>query len=1768
MSTIEKLFVQIFERKSYIIDQVKQQTHLFDQHLASKLLIDGIAPPPWFWNSARDSRTSDPSESNAEDLISGVLLSCPRPVVPFSFSHCSVYEKPVAEATNGELSNGLCEEVCVESRGFDGLDHAGCVSVGVSTLDHCNTLVADHRGEAEDTSITSPQDQRDTRTSDVNHEPALSLAKIQRSRSRQRALELRNSAKISKSQLKNDNNCSSYSGGSIAVPSFKDDQPEELNLVKPVDSSNNDCAVEDVKIVDSWSKEKESTVYSTKSSGRQQSSLNGGSSFNVVREHGSTLAGFVAPSVQLSNPGNQPLESPNHFQIGYNNHMVTEAKVGDNRSKEKGISIECRMVTRSRSSGQQTNCVSELFKLDGPSDSQKKNGSCSPTSQAQIANRNEIVKSADITEESRGVKAQVDESRSNKQATDGFSGRITRSKSSTQPSNTDYDLSKPLMFSSTQENLDVSEVNSKENLTMGNSIKGYVPSSTRPQAACMIQRIPEALDCNISAEIITESIISTSNRSQNGVGTQKSAERSSFIREDQEQCAANSTDSSDEENAVDDCVGKNTRTSITEGTSKLVNSQDLGCRVTRSRSAALNKHPDTKSVDSSEGVGPNNVSGVDVKDLPYTSTSQAANLEECATTAKDIDTDVSVEVHPVCSGSNLEGAGLVELEVLAPCPADCSMVVEPKQLNFDDVETSSVNGFSALSVRNDAKERLLKRSPLALSGSAGILAKGMSENYQEIVNFPVEEREGLSKEEEPQKVSSDACTEDRDTALVALNGHAVSVEKETPHVGKDIATDNLQQSGKNSKEKTSSRDHLLTVARESLPGSLLKEVSSSNITNANADKGMNLSFETETRTPMTAIPAELVSLNSRQEIISPVDGKLSKDADFPLVTKPGLFEIQEACADSVGELPCSVSKDETEGDPTQSTVNLGISQLCTAESSERSIHDVTHVGLSQSTQRQTIARPTAKTGSSASIEGSATQNKRKRSDSLDNLSTSPDPKENAVLPFNKDSEFRDLLSEEHSLKDVLESQDLQIPEDDVLQLVIGRSKVEGKYQSEEDNMQEGSESAFKFQVQVDDFSLKDTDRCENTLVAFMDEELEASLVSSVVRQAAGDCKGHLMEKTRMENPTNIIFDGVSRCTLVENEFSSHLEDKFGIQNAEALTYSEPLYSTGADETMPVLEGFIMQSDDEQPSIADEGISFDKLNLPNTSVERAGLLEQLCRSACLPTPASRSSTPYKLHKISNLYQSVPTGLLEGMDMKNKLPINDFIKLKGYDCLSEDFNCAFKGRSYSDCLPNSTIQSDWDIKKPCISPVRKVWDRIISKSGSEKRRSLNPELPCISEENESIDEVADAYGEGIVSEIVTNSAKREPLVEIIANLSASEAEPYVDRCSLDSVNTEFSFNGTHNRVKKNLGNGKCNKRRFNNKENDTLSLGPAALKGKTASLHNTFSKPKLSSRTSSRRGGPSITETEPKPSNIVSNVTSFIPLVQQKQAAAVVTGKRDIKVKALEAAEAAKRLTEKKENERKAKKEAMKLERARVEQENLRQLELQKKTKEEERKKKEADMAAKKRQREEEERKEKERKRLRIEETRKLQKENEQKLHALKKEKELKCQTMDDKGYETNESKNERRNHKKMEQRKGDENFQTISEAEPATTQASSSDDRETSIIHEDIGVSSDFAKNLKVNNLEKPTGAEHLVATTSQEQSYDISPYKCSDDEDEDDDEVPNTKFVPSWARKTSVALAVSSQDRVDPEAIFLPESFCSIAEVLLPRKYQLKIGGT
>ncbi|GAB2287791.1 hypothetical protein Dimus_022152, partial [Dionaea muscipula] len=41
---------------------------------------------------------------------------------------------------------------------------------------------------------------------------------------------------------------------------------------------------------------------------------------------------------------------------------------------------------------------------------------------------------------------------------------------------------------------------------------------------------------------------------------------------------------------------------------------------------------------------------------------------------------------------------------------------------------------------------------------------------------------------------------------------------------------------------------------------------------------------------------------------------------------------------------------------------------------------------------------------------------------------------------------------------------------------------------------------------------------------------------------------------------------------------------------------------------------------------------------------------------------------------------------------------------------------------------------------------------------------------------------------------------------------------------------------------------------------------------------------------------------------------------------------------------------------------------------------------------------------------------------------------------------------------------------------------------------------------------------------YSIAKATREQSYEISPYRCSDDEDEDEeeDDKENKKFIPTW----------------------------------------------
>ncbi|KAK9152385.1 hypothetical protein Syun_010694 [Stephania yunnanensis] len=620
-------------------------------------------------------------------------------------------------------------------------------------------------------------------------------------------------------------------------------------------------------------------------------------------------------------------------------------------------------------------------------------------------------------------------------------------------------------------------------------------------------------------------------------------------------------------------------------------------------------------------------------------------------------------------------------------------------------------------------------------------------------------------------------------------------------------------------------------------------------------------------------------------------------------------------------------------------------------------------------------------------------------------------------------------------------------------------------------------------------------------------------------------------------------------------------------------------SVGGDQYLPEFEGFSIDAsaDSVVPDIAGDGISWDKLDLPRNASERISFLEKLCRSATIITPLH--STNHKLHNSLNINRSVPK---ERIDFRDSVIFSneEIEQLKA----SYNFIDADTGHSARcDDISSSNVKSDSDARKPsCTPPVTKFCQKITSFSSgrsSEKQQSMNPELTCFridedtdtSEEDGSKYEVFDPLQKEDGSEQKINATIRSPLVDMTnkfnPSMPVSATEKINDRGSVEYINTELKFNEAHLQAEQKLRNGYGKVRRSNRgKENHNSLVGVNGLEKTTEVLNNRFSRSKVSGRISYKKGNPDSLAKGHKHTNIVSNVSSFIPLVQQKnQSAAVYAGKRDVKVKALEAAEAAKRLEEKKENDRKLKKEAAKLERARLEQEKLKQLELQQKKKEEEKKKKEAEIATRKRLREEDEKKEKERKRKCIEEARRLQKVQEEKLRAEKEEKEQQRRIAAEKEAKRKQQQIEERNHQKREKGNEQSNFQQKLRSNTGSSTIAAGVAGKEQELHEGLAAVEESHDKLS-NDFCKTNESEALTAEASGKQSYELSPYKDSDDEEEeeeeeedDDDELPNNKFVPSWASGKHLALELPFTQQREPSEIFTPARNCSIVEVFFPQ---------
>lgn len=581
-----------------------------------------------------------------------------------------------------------------------------------------------------------------------------------------------------------------------------------------------------------------------------------------------------------------------------------------------------------------------------------------------------------------------------------------------------------------------------------------------------------------------------------------------------------------------------------------------------------------------------------------------------------------------------------------------------------------------------------------------------------------------------------------------------------------------------------------------------------------------------------------------------------------------------------------------------------------------------------------------------------------------------------------------------------------------------------------------------------------------------------------------------LEKVVKNNPSNLDKreESMIKSKTQGRERSSHNVDGSSMfsEHHEDVVYN-------LDEDLPD-EGFAI---DIAPIIAD-GIITTDAKISSLSEERASLLEQLCKSGSVLTMES-CPLDDNIHKIPDVHQFSLADVLEQTN------------------LSCDSNWSDKDQ------PSTSKSVRTTEKFPSTPPIETLQQRKMRKSfASGEEHVSNPDYVCF-----RIDENSSVSQEETTSDHVINSNEvcRSPNITALADVTSKYQNIMPNT---DSVSRKYSERETFDSVKPK------SRLKADSKENINLEGKLSHVTNRTGSLQRVSS-----AKTTNRNIVKSSSEKWSKPNNIVSNISSFLPLVKEKQQTTThALGKRDIKVKALEAAEAAKRLEEKKQQEREMKKAAAKLERARLEQENIRQLEVKQKQKEELRKKKGADAEAKKRQIVVE-KTEKERKRRCTEETRRHQRANDRNIQ--------------DKNEDVKKRKRKEASKGVKKLTKSDNGMKaacTLSRDTTSVVSKAECDD----LTHVINSVNAHGAP----PQVKCPIQDRMSVTAENRELSYEISPFKDSDDEEGDDDYARRKKFVPSWARKESVNLNILANRHLNPTAVFSRKRSFDILQVLAP----------
>lgn len=1872
MSTVEDLFVEIFERKHKIIELVKQHTDRYSQHLATKCKIQGINPPPWLFNS---QQSSNPKELKKEQLIS---VNIPRPPTVHQVSaRCSLIKRPVVRVDNEDMSEGTFLEVHVSNKGL----HPEVGSANTAVDPGNNQECALNTVPESDVSVNSPLDQTDAIVLSNFNDLDLSLARIQRSKSRQKALQLRNSAQteakdcssrqkkcdivpigigLSTSEQVDLNNesqkssepCVASSSGRFKESAERNHEEErEINL-HTGENSKHKASTECLECVNHYVKvdtlpdvaEKSHTTELDNSFATAQKS-------NPTHKHSCNFAatGTSLSASQLIDFSDKPDYLSESFPVG------TDSKLMEFVEVHQHVGIQVNRVTRSRSGFKQPNCINDSLKVEVSADvfqtddhTQACSAGCVSGRQLEVANTSNIhkpiVKSHQETKKKNG----------------SCFGRITRSRSmapklpclgddshasiSTFSDRVSTDVFAPAIGGS-------SEVIFK-NLDSSKSVK---PS-------LILDHKSPKTQSNMNNEVISEPVDTSTVAGSGGPGSMSAdSEKSSHGNHDTHcptggKSVIPSSDDNDTHNKqgnVEAVIEKSpTRRSRTGNSKPKVGVEHLATNPPHD--CFMPMKPKQLDFDDTEESNLKMTFTPNFEEKRLRSTDVISNTSPEPTSEKKIsgspvDNRISREQstleREVSSKCNEVPGSSFSMKIRVPAGTvmnGCASDMNEHHVSRNTKYESRGSQCSWQSSYLDDDEVLSK--DIGCHDADANIEHNLKEPYNSTVENVEVGGNGCERTTQCLPACCVANTKIAATSHISSLTKAVTGDTQDS-LAKSFNIEDPISICPDAKRRSCSRNYLnlscfngenshgdvrvkCDMNRDFHQKENAMLLCSPLQSGQNDEKNLNLSVSSKletTREPWFDDRFRSAKLDSWPQVKRKKveDKQANCFSACPNSQMPKLYQGGKSCDRNTQCLPTSYAVNTKTAATCHISTLTGDSQDCLV----KELEDRTSISPDARRQPSMPNDPNLSRLDGENSHGDACCKRNtdrhfhqkeygmltwspRQSGSNDevnlDLSVSNDienARESSLFdgrlrsakldswPQVKRKRLEDNQTNCFSVCPSSQMPKLYQAQMDAVSLnySVGQGKTNNVVQdtplrtknstmgvSEKKSCPlKGVGSLQKLQNEMDAICFEKQNNSTKSVSSSDDKLLRVSHVSSVFQEPA--------EK---ELETGEEHEFLSNAEKFSDEQdipdSLHLEKNVELDHPENLTClgrkshigEESLYSQSfvcsspqnrdldildADQAKPVLEGFIIDASkaDGELDITQLGINYE------TTIQRASILEQICKSASAHKPLSHFTTSFGFDHAENLYQSLPNGLLEHLDLSTFLSEEDVNKQvrASHGCVDEVKDSKLE-IPCSDYQPSYGCQFGGRSGNQYQSPVGKFWERILSHSGSsEKGLNLNPELMCFpieedpdsNEENETAD-VAGTIRDELDSAVVNSHIKRLPLASITNSClnppaSVSAAERSHARGSLDSVNTDVSFSGHHNKTKRKLGSS------FRNmgaaKVKQTSLLGAKGIKQGKESLRRS-SRSKLSAKSSFKRERQNLSEKGSSRNNIVSNMTSFIPLVQQKQAAAACTGKRDLKVKALEAAEAARRLEEKKENERKMRKEAMKNERARLEQENSKQLEFQKKKKGEEKKKKESDAIARKRLREEEEKNERERKKKRVEEARRQQREQDDKIHAKRAAKDKGLPTNDEKTMAKKKCNTDVDMSQKEKERVG-KTFKK-QESEPKPTETLRNDSFQATPSPGRCHISDNSTDHEKTDS--------ECGTKRSREKSYEISPYQCSDDEEDEDEDLAVRKFIPSWASKPNVASVLPLQQGIDPDSVFPPESFCSMDEVLVPRKVQ------